>query len=139
MEFERESLHETFPGIHGRLHHDQKDRWLVPANTKEVERMSKASFTELFEQGDITATAYMRNARENIDKEFGKGYAAEHPELVAAYMNAAVKDLGNSYTLKVAQGIARTAFNHIDDLTETVDRLAAAQEKVAEAHEKIEQ
>src|SRR5208282_669777 len=41
MEFERESLHETFPGIHGRLHHDQKDRWLVPANTKEVERMIK--------------------------------------------------------------------------------------------------
>lgn len=35
------------------------------------------------------AAAYLSAAKAAIDVEFGDGYAAEHPELVAAFMQAA--------------------------------------------------
>lgn len=48
---------------------------------------------DLFRQAMMTAHDYMVNAKSEIDESFGDGYAAEHPELVAAYMQAAGYDL----------------------------------------------
>lgn len=52
-----------------------------------------ASFDTLLKQAPMTAHSYMLNARKDIDEMFGDGYAAKHPELMAAYMNAAAIDL----------------------------------------------
>jgi hypothetical protein len=44
-------------------------------------------------QGSMTAEAYLLKAIENIDLHLGLGYASAHPELIAAYMQAAALDV----------------------------------------------
>ena len=78
-----------------------------------------ASFTQLLEQASTTTSGYMRAARVDIDTEFGEGYAAAHPELVAAYMQAAASDFNTSSSLKVWQGI-------MEGLCDAMDSNAAA-------------
>ena len=52
----------------------------------------EADFDTLMRQASMTAHDYMLSARNSIDKLFGEGYAAEHPELVAAFMTTAASD-----------------------------------------------
>lgn len=44
-----------------------------------------------------SAALWMREAMEAIDKQFGAGYAREHPELVAGFMQAAAIDQAGMY------------------------------------------
>lgn len=44
-----------------------------------------------------SASLWMREAVEAIDKQFGDGYAREHPELVAGFMQAAAIDQAGMY------------------------------------------
>jgi len=60
-----------------------------------------ASFNTLFTQAKDSAESYLRNARAKVDEEFGEGYAAKHPELVAAYMQVAAADFSTSSNAKV--------------------------------------
>lgn len=46
----------------------------------------------LMRQASMTAQFYMLKAKADIDEMFGNGYAAKHPELVAAYMQTAARD-----------------------------------------------
>jgi hypothetical protein len=48
-------------------------------------------------QAHMTAHDYMMQARIDIDSQFGVGYAAEHPELVAAYMQTVALDYGRPF------------------------------------------
>jgi hypothetical protein len=76
--------------------------------------MIPADYTTLMRQAYMTADDYMLNAKHDIDKTFGEGYAKAHPELVAAYMKTAAmdlsaatltKELGEAFT-EVAAAIA---------------------------------
>lgn len=60
-----------------------------------------ASFDTLQSQAHGTAAVYMRAAKMDIDETFGDGYAAKHPELVAAYMAAATRDFAAASNAKV--------------------------------------
>lgn len=60
-----------------------------------------ASFDTLYTQASDTASSYMHQAQEEIDKKFGNGYAAKHPELIVAFMQTAVSNFNTSSTLKV--------------------------------------
>jgi hypothetical protein len=53
-----------------------------------VERIS-ASAGELLDQASMTADTYLQKAIRSIDAALGKGYAKEHPELVAAMIRCA--------------------------------------------------
>ena len=46
----------------------------------------------LMKQAADTAGSYMARARAAIDESFGEGYAAAHPEIVGAFMQAAAAD-----------------------------------------------
>lgn len=46
----------------------------------------------LMKQAADTAGSYMARARAAIDESLGEGYAAAHPELVGAFMQAAAAD-----------------------------------------------
>lgn len=46
----------------------------------------------LMKQAADTAGSYMARARAAIDESFGEGYAAAHPELIGAFMQAAAAD-----------------------------------------------
>ena len=58
--------------------------------------MITASYDTLFKQAPMTAHSYLINAINDLDEQFGKGYAQAHPELVAAYMNVCNHEFGNS-------------------------------------------
>jgi hypothetical protein len=54
--------------------------------------MITADYDTLLRQAWMTAAVYMQHAATEIDAVFGKGYAAAHPELVAAFMRTAADD-----------------------------------------------
>lgn len=51
-----------------------------------------ADWNTLVHQAPSTADLYLSYAIADIDKHLGKGYAAKHPELIAAYMKTAAID-----------------------------------------------
>jgi|HubBroStandDraft_6_1064221.scaffolds.fasta_scaffold1012246_1 hypothetical protein len=57
-------------------------------------------------QAWMTAHDYMLNAKSDIDEMFGPGYAAKHPELVGAYMQAAAADYAAWVQLDRLEAIA---------------------------------
>lgn len=50
------------------------------------------SASELVRQAGDTAETYLNCAVRAIDARMGKGYAAEHPELISAFMQICVQD-----------------------------------------------
>ncbi len=71
---------------------------------------------ELLKQAGMTAATYLDSAIDNIDKAFGKGYAKQNPDLVAAYMRTCALDFA---TACMRDGIG--------ELADAVDRVAQAQ------------
>lgn len=53
---------------------------------------------DLMRQARDTAETYFNQAIRIIDEKFGEGYAKEHPELVAGFMNTAARDFDTSMT-----------------------------------------
>ena len=76
-----------------------------------------ADFTELLEQGAITAEHYMRLAVKSIDARFGEGYAKDNPELVVGFMRAATDDLS-------AAVLAKTIPDALDEIAYSVSKVA---------------
>ena len=60
-----------------------------------------ADYATLMRQAPMTAQVYLMEAVKCIDKEFSKGYAEKHPELVAAFMEVCSEDFTTA-TLCVA-------------------------------------
>lgn len=46
----------------------------------------------LMRQARDTAETYFNQSVRVIDEKFGEGYAKEHPELIAGFMNTAARD-----------------------------------------------
>ena len=80
-----------------------------------------ASFDTLQSQAHGTAAVYMRAAKIDIDQTFGDGYAAKHPELVAAYMAAATHDFGVSSTAKVFGNAILEIARNLEAITEALN------------------
>jgi hypothetical protein len=66
-----------------------------------------ASNETLFRQAPMTAHDYMLKAIGDIDELLGKGYAKQHPELIAAYMQTAAIDLSGSIIARAIEGVER--------------------------------
>lgn len=83
--------------------------------------------TDLMRQARDTAETYFNQAVRIIDEKFGEGYAKEHPELIAGFMNTTAKDFDTCMT--------RQALDH---LSNNFDRLAGAVETLAECQSFID-
>ena len=59
-----------------------------------------ANPTALEGLASMAAADYFGRARREIDEEFGEGYAKEHPELVAAFMQVAAMDFATAMLTK---------------------------------------
>jgi hypothetical protein len=59
----------------------------------------------LMEQAGMTAATYMRAGVDAIDREFGPGFAAANPALLAAFMAAAAGDYHTGAMKMAAQDI----------------------------------
>lgn len=53
----------------------------------------------------MTAAEYLHKGVKALDGEFGEGYAARHPELLAAFMRTAALDFQTSVCAAVAQDL----------------------------------
>lgn len=104
----------------------------------------EASNHTLLRQAPMTTDTYMGCAVACIDRKFGKGYAAKHPELVGAFMTASAIDMGTAVIARaiqnelnvVAQAIENTSANLRSDhplLGETFDGVASALNDIAMA------
>jgi hypothetical protein len=63
-----------------------------------------ADATTLMRQAHKTAAEYMDAAVRELDAAFGEGYAAKHPELVAAFINTAARDYHSAAMSKYIGG-----------------------------------
>ena len=65
--------------------------------------MIDADNDTLMRQAPMTTDTYLAEALVDIDKRLGKGYAKAHPELIAAFMQAAASDLGAAVIARAIQ------------------------------------
>jgi hypothetical protein len=73
-----------------------------------------ASNDTLLRQAPMTADEYLRAGVRTIDKQFGDGYAREHPELVAAYMKTCAIDFGTSVlVVAIQEAVEQVAGNGV--------------------------
>lgn len=80
-----------------------------------------ASMETLFVNAPATAARYFKEAIAHIDQAFGKGYAKEHPELVAGFMQTCAKDF---HTLVLTQAIQESVATLRDELHGVWEELA---------------
>jgi hypothetical protein len=72
-----------------------------------------ADTSTLFRQAPMTAHDYMMKAIDDIDELLGKGYAKQHPELIAAYMQTAAIDFGAAVIARAIESVS-TALDNIE-------------------------
>jgi hypothetical protein len=60
----------------------------------------------LMRQGPMTANEYLMSAIGHIDNELGEGYAAKHPELIAAFMQTSALDYGAGVIARAIEGVS---------------------------------
>jgi hypothetical protein len=70
----------------------------VPSNPLFNGNTIDAGNETLLRQAPATANEYLLSAIDHIDLKLGAGYAAKHPELIAAFMQASATDLGTAVT-----------------------------------------
>ena len=79
---------------------------------------------QLMSDGEYTAGSALARARVKIDEQFGVGLAKQHPELVAAFIQAAIASNCALVAAQVAErsAIAKTgAFNRIAEAIESIN------------------
>ena len=74
----------------------------------------------LFRQALMTAHDYMLKAIHDIDELLGKGYAKQHPELIAAYMQTAAIDFGTAIIARAIETLSTAG----DNIGYTLDEIA---------------
>lgn len=74
------------------------------------------SSTELMEHAVKTAHDYMAGAILMIDKQFGKGYAEMHPELLGAFMRTAAENFKTSTLCAAIQDLEQKVGDLIDSM-----------------------
>ncbi len=80
-----------------------------------------ASMETIFDNAPATAARYFKEAIAHIDKAFGKGYAKEHPELVAGFMQTCTQDF---HTLVLTQALQESVATLRDELHGMWEELA---------------
>lgn len=75
-----------------------------------------AGFSDLMRQSWQTAHEYLIHAVENIDLELGKGYAAKHPELIAAFMQVAAVDFQTACVGLSAQQARELEYSKLEQM-----------------------
>ncbi|WP_321346436.1 hypothetical protein [Halopseudomonas oceani] len=81
-----------------------------------------ASFEVLVDQASGTAAHYMREAVREIDAQFGDGFAAANPGLVAAFMQTCAADFHSATNLAGLQRVG----NDLSSISDSLDRVARA-------------
>ena len=74
----------------------------------------------LMRQAQMTAAEYLEGAIKEVNKILGKGYAQAHPELIAAFMQAAAADYGAPIIAASIQSHTASMGEHSEDLARAI-------------------
>ena len=85
-----------------------------------------ATSEELLDQATPTAQRYLSDAVNIIDCEFGKGFAKNNPNLVAAFMQVAASDMNNATLAKAQSEAIEVLAAAIESLGYKIESLAPA-------------
>jgi hypothetical protein len=77
-----------------------------------IEKRIDGDFRELAAQAPVTASSYIAAAVSQIDGHLGEGYAKQHPELIAAYMQTTTLDLGMALIAGALEELAAATDRH---------------------------
>ncbi|MEF9965743.1 MAG: hypothetical protein RR779_15365 [Comamonas sp.] len=94
-----------------------------------------ADFSTLTQHATMTVDGYLRTAIASIDEALGKGYAAAHPDLVAAYIAAAASDCNAAVTAKVNSAALREIGHSVMALSTAMDRISDSIDGISAAME----
>jgi hypothetical protein len=78
----------------------------------------EASNQTLLRQAPMTADEYLHSAIDHIDDRLGKGYAKQHPELIAAFMQTSAIDLGAAVIARAIESITTAINANFDGIVE---------------------
>ena len=87
------------------------------------ETFATGVFNKLMYDAAPTAGIHMRGCVEEIDTEFGAGYAEKHPELLGQMIQAAAMDLHTAAISKAMGGLNKTISYTNDALVGIADAL----------------
>ncbi len=85
-------------------------------------------------QAVMTADEYLCGAIERIDARLGKGYAALHPDLIAAFMRTAAQDFHTALVKVAAQDMRDELCMTIDSFGGTIEKALADVGTAVETH-----
>jgi len=94
-----------------------------------------ADFTALFRQASDTAEGYLQKAIASMDEALGEGYAADHPELIAAFIKTAASDCNTAVAAKVNSAAIREVAEGLKMVSSALERISDSLDNVSAAIE----
>lgn len=94
-----------------------------------------ADFTTLYHQASDTAEGYLARAIRSIDEALGAGYAAKHPELIAAFISSATADCNTAVHAKVYGAAIREVAEALNQISGALDRISDSMDNISSAIE----
>ncbi len=92
-----------------------------------------ADMNSLMHQAPQTAETYLINCRIAIDEQFGEGYAAKHPELLAAMIQASAQDFHTSCLCAVLQDQVGSVSMALENMTASLHGVAQALSEIGDS------
>lgn len=84
-----------------------------------------ANYETLMRQASMTADQYMKDCARYIDEQFGDGYAQNHPELLAAMIQASAQDFHTACMIGATQDQSAQVAGAIESLSSSVHQLSS--------------
>ena len=85
------------------------------------EIMIEKTETELMKESPETVALYLNKAIDKIDSAFGEGYASDHPELVASFIEASAQDFNTAAQLKVLEDQIGRLIYSLDSIADAIN------------------
>jgi hypothetical protein len=74
----------------------------------------------LLRQAPMTANEYLMSVVDHIDQQLGNGYAKQHPELIAAFMQTSAIDLGTAVIARAIESLSDRLVGALNEMQEAV-------------------
>lgn len=82
-----------------------------------------ADFNTLMRQAPQTAHTYLQDCSRYLDQHFGEGYAAKHPEVLAAMIRASAQDFHTACLCAVLQDSSEQISSSLMEMAERLEAI----------------
>jgi hemoglobin-like flavoprotein len=89
---------------------------------------SRLTANDLMEEAPDTVNFYLRRAIKHIEDNFGEGYAKEHPELLAGFIQACATELHTAIQAKEISDAIIAVAEQLNEITRIVGTITSMNE-----------